>query len=326
MERPLDLPDIGRDGFTDAARRVLQFLREHFPMLNWQILRIGDRAAELDGREGDPQGARDADDGIAAAGERAGDLWDWELPQETSLIQRLTPLIVQPLWSGPEPRFGSLAGFPGPSGNETARPPEAWVKILADLLSALLEHQAQVASLLRAAEDARTEARTDFLTGLPNRRGWNERLRDAQCRRASSGGMARILAIDIDDLKRVNDTRGHLHGDELLRRAAEVLVTAATREGEWVARTGGDEFAVLSVGSDGHGLEELRRRFRDAFVAAGIGVAIGGASDELRNHECGGASGGASGEASGEATLDLMRLWADADADMCRQKSGCQGG
>lgn len=84
----------------------------------------------------------------------------------------------------------------------------------------------------------------DELTGLPNRRLFQDRLSGAleRCRR--HGSSAALLLIDLNDFKRVNDSAGHHIGDQLLRHVGQVFL-GRVRRSDTVARTGGDEFAVI---------------------------------------------------------------------------------
>ena len=92
----------------------------------------------------------------------------------------------------------------------------------------------------RAAE---TQASTDALTGLPNRRYFDEFV-GLLARRRRSGDAVGILMVDIDRFKRLNDSRGHATGDEVLRAVAWAIASAV-REDDVPARYGGEEFAVL---------------------------------------------------------------------------------
>ena len=91
----------------------------------------------------------------------------------------------------------------------------------------------------------RDEARRDSLTGLPNRCAFEERLGALLAER--SGRPVGLALVDLDDFKRVNHTRGHLTGDDVLREIARVLARTA-RANEEVFRLGGDELAVLVPG------------------------------------------------------------------------------
>lgn len=87
-------------------------------------------------------------------------------------------------------------------------------------------------------------ARTDFLTGLPNRRAWEEEVRKEIARSARSGRNLALAIIDLDNFKDYNDTYGHGVGDELLIKAASEW-RSALRETDFLARYGGEEFAIL---------------------------------------------------------------------------------
>lgn len=90
-------------------------------------------------------------------------------------------------------------------------------------------------------------ARTDALTGLPNRRAWDEALA-AAVSEAAAGGQTLVLAmIDLDEFKRFNDRYGHTSGDLLLRQAAHGW-RSTLRTTDILARYGGEEFAVLLPG------------------------------------------------------------------------------
>ncbi len=84
----------------------------------------------------------------------------------------------------------------------------------------------------------------DELTGLPNRRLFQDRLASALERARRTGSQAALLLVDLDYFKQVNDTVGHHIGDLLLKRVGEVFA-GRVRRSDTVARTGGDEFSVI---------------------------------------------------------------------------------
>jgi len=100
------------------------------------------------------------------------------------------------------------------------------------------------ASLKDALGREKMLAKTDFLTGLPNRRAFYERATHELERARRYHRPFTIVYLDLDDFKTVNDTQGHETGDELLRRVAETL-KATLRSVDIVARFGGDEFVLL---------------------------------------------------------------------------------
>ncbi len=84
----------------------------------------------------------------------------------------------------------------------------------------------------------------DSLTGLPNRRFLDERIVERAAHCNEHGGQLCLLHFDLDRFKHINDTLGHAAGDAMLMHAAEVL-KGATRDEDFVARVGGDEFVIL---------------------------------------------------------------------------------
>ncbi|SMQ58647.1 PAS domain S-box-containing protein/diguanylate cyclase (GGDEF) domain-containing protein [Devosia lucknowensis] len=101
-----------------------------------------------------------------------------------------------------------------------------------------------------AARQFRLLATTDGLTGLHNRRDFDEALAREFSGGRAGHGIISLLMIDIDHFKKFNDFYGHLAGDECLRRVAECIGQACKREGDVAARYGGEEFAVILPGTD----------------------------------------------------------------------------
>jgi diguanylate cyclase (GGDEF)-like protein len=95
-----------------------------------------------------------------------------------------------------------------------------------------------------ALADSHRQAITDALTGLPNRRLFNDRAEQTILRARRQGDRVAVMIIDLDRFKEVNDTLGHQSGDALLQEVARRL-RRTLRESDTVARLGGDEFAVL---------------------------------------------------------------------------------
>jgi diguanylate cyclase (GGDEF)-like protein len=99
-------------------------------------------------------------------------------------------------------------------------------------------------ALKQAGDEAHQLARVDQLTGLGNRRAFDEALAEQLADACVSGAHVSLLVADLNDFKQVNDLYGHMAGDECLRQAADAL-RSTVRDGDGCYRWGGDEFAVL---------------------------------------------------------------------------------
>jgi diguanylate cyclase (GGDEF)-like protein len=173
--------------------------------------------------------------------------------------------------------FGTLCAIdpdPQPAEIADALP---LVELLAGLLSKLLNIELGAMEATRRAEGSAVEAETDAMTGLYNRRGWNRLLgaEEVRCRRY--GHPACVVAVDLDQLKLVNEARGHAAGDEWICLAAHAIRTAV-RESDVVARVGGDEFAVMcperSIAVAPEILKRIRMKLASVHVAASVGLAM----------------------------------------------------
>ena len=126
----------------------------------------------------------------------------------------------------------------------------------------------------------------DGLTGVANRRCFDERLRTEWRRAARDGSPLSLLMLDVDHFKRFNDRYGHQLGDDCLRRVASAIKGGLLRPGDLVARYGGEEFACILPGTDfegalavGAGIEHIVRGLQiehaDSDVSGTVTVSIG---------------------------------------------------
>ncbi len=217
--------------------------------------------------------------GSTAADDRDG---AWEVADRIALRLRdaygLRNTLAAPLQAG-----RAIAGAIVLSRRTDEVWPEAAVRLLH---SAASEASAALARVY-SHQAAESEARTDQLTQLPNRRYFDEYCRLLASRRRSTDRVA-IIAIDVDHFKKLNDQYGHQVGDVVLRAIANAI-QYSVREEDVPARFGGEEFVVLLRNpSAGFALEigeRIRQNVRDldltdAGVTGGVTVSVGVASGE----------------------------------------------
>ena len=195
--------------------------------------------------------------------------------------------------------FGTLTGLHPAPLPDTIRTALPMVEALTALLACVVSLELRASQVVRRAERAEVEAHVDLLTQLGNRLAWSKALveEEARCRRY--GRSACVISVDLDGLKRANDTLGHDAGDQLLRNAA-LSLRRVSRMCDQVARVGGDEFALLAVEATEIEGRALLDRVSTAFAAAGVEASLGMAVRE------------------GHTTLE--ETWKAADAAMYRHK------
>lgn len=174
--------------------------------------------------------------------------------------------------------------------------PAGWLATLVDVTAAR-----------EARDQLRDLARTDPLTGLANRRLWDERLALELSRAERYGGPLCVAAIDLDRFKPYNDTFGHQAGDTLLREATGAW-RGVLRGSDLLSRLGGDEFAVLLPDCDLDCARGIVERLQGATPGGGDGV---------------GTSAGLAAWRPGE---DAAAVVARADAALYAAKNAGRGG
>ncbi len=152
-----------------------------------------------------------------------------------------------------------------------------------EILQAMADLAAVACSNAEAFERAQIAARTDSLTGLLNHGAVHVRLREEIARVSRTGEPLSCLLVDLDHFKPVNDTHGHLVGDQILRQVADAIADEF-RSYDGIGRFGGDEFVLVLPGVDKAGATEAAHRLRRgiehalcdealADVTASVGVA-----------------------------------------------------
>lgn len=191
--------------------------------------------------------------------------------------------ISVPLASTDGSLFGTLCAIDPSPQDESIRDELPLIEFLTRLLGTVLFADLKAAKQARLLERSQQAARTDVLTGLLNRHGWEQSVAIEEARAKRYGSPACVLIVDLDGLKQVNDTKGHVHGDALIRSASN-SIRSVLRENDIVARIGGDEFAILGIECDAEGCEAIFKNVTNALLSNGISASVGKA---LRDHRLG---------------------------------------
>jgi diguanylate cyclase (GGDEF)-like protein len=120
------------------------------------------------------------------------------------------------------------------------------------------------------ADELRRTATTDALTGVANRRQFDDSLAREWLRARRSGDPVSLLMIDVDHFKLYNDLYGHPKGDVCLKHVTQALVSACKRPADLVARYGGEEFMILLPQTPRHGAQRMAQQVLDAVADFGI--------------------------------------------------------
>ncbi len=273
--------------FQDACHATLAFLHQRLGFALWMVTRT-------EGEDWIVLHAEDHGYGVAA-----GNVFRWAdsfcsemvkgngpriahdsnavAAYRNAAIGRQVPIqayIGVPLKRSDGSLFGTLCAIDPQRQPATIAQEQGLIELLAAMLSSLLQWELQADHEARRSERLALEAVTDDLTGLSNRRAWNEWMEREEKRCSRYGHPAAVLVVDVDGLKYVNDSSGHAAGDALIARTAQALRQAA-RKNDVVARLGGDEFGILAIECDRTGAEALLERTRLALREAGVAASVG---------------------------------------------------
>ncbi len=149
--------------------------------------------------------------------------------------------------------------------------------VMSTVLTVLLAQAARLyADLMVRAEVLESKAHTDILTGLPNRRRFDEEFARAFGSAIRRSAPISVAIIDIDRFKDYNDAFGHQAGDETLRLIAQAIAESVERSGDFAARYGGEEFVVILEDTTLAGAVGVAERIRTAVLDTGIHAPAGG--------------------------------------------------
>ncbi len=273
--------------FETAGRAVLSFLQRRLGFDLWMVTRTEDEDWIVLQTEGERYGVepgavfRWADsfcsEMVKGNGPRiapSAELVPAYASAPLAAQMKIAAYIGVPLHLEDGKLFGTLCAIHPSSQPETILAEQELVELLGAMLSTILQSELRASAEVRQREKLKAETLSDTLTGLYNRRGWDRLLKSEEDRCRRYGHPAAITVVDIDNLKRVNDTQGHAAGDILISSVGATLRNAA-RPPDVVARLGGDEFGILSVECDRGGAQALLERIRASLVEVGVQASAG---------------------------------------------------
>lgn len=281
------MTDMGFKSFHDAGQAVLKFLHQRFGFDLWMITRV------------------EGEDWIILQTEshgydvHAGQVFHWtdsfcsqmvlgngpkiapiseDIPAycQAPIAQQLQikAYIGQALTKEDGSLFGTLCAINPEPKSESLKDEQSLIELLGDLLSQILQTELREIEQTRKNERLQAEALRDPLTGLYNRRAWDQFVLAEEERCQLYGHHASVFMLDLNDLKFMNDVHGHAAGDHLIRQTA-ITLTESCHNTDIIARLGGDEFAILTVENDLEASEAHLARIIENLNAKQISAAIG---------------------------------------------------
>ena len=273
--------------FDEAGQAVLKFLYKRFGFALWMITRVEEEDCIIlqsenhgyDIKIGQVFKWTDSFCHHMVTGNApkvAPRCEDIPLYAEASMGQKITikSYIGSPILNEDGSLFGTLCAIDPNTKPESIVEDIEIIELLANLLSKILQSELRQNQQVREVKRLKAKAFRDGLTGLYNRRAWDELIHKEEERCKRYGHPAAVFFIDLNNLKEVNDNLGHVIGDQLIQQAADVLKNTV-RSNDILARLGGDEFVILSIENNEVGAEKLLKRILDNFARAKISIAIG---------------------------------------------------
>ncbi|MEA2668604.1 MAG: hypothetical protein QOJ33_1538 [Chloroflexota bacterium] len=246
--------------------RIVTIMREVMGYYMVSLLLPGLRPDEL--RVGAHSGYNVDITGLTISGDEGITGWVF-----THGVAKIVPDVrAEPRYIGVDDKVRSELAFPLISRgrvvgvlNAESQEVDAFSEADVALMSAVGSQLASSLEVAQLHDSLKREASHDPLTRLNNRRLFLERIQQAVDRTAAAGDSFSIVFLDVDGLKRINDTYGHLAGDALLREVSNAL-TDAVRGEDVVARYGGDEFVVLLPATGAAAAAVVAQRISDGIA------------------------------------------------------------
>lgn len=284
----MEIPTIQPyDNFESAVQGVLDFLHQRLGFQLWMFTRV----------EGNDWVVLQAND--HGYGVHTGDVFNWSDSFCSRMTKGLGPKIAPnsdqvkvyvnspigkavpikayigiPICNRDGELFGTLCAIdPQPQSEELYREREL-INLLAKLLTTILYNQLEAEKNARLYERAEMEAQIDSLTGIYNRRGWDNLTKSEEIRCQRYGQTMSVIIVDLDDFKTINDTYGHQKGDLTLQYTAKYL-RESVRDEDIVARIGGDEFALLLLEVTDEETREVAQRIQVNLHQCKIKASVG---------------------------------------------------